>query len=116
MNIDTIEMKGKLLKQTIARINKRLTKINQILQSNPFAEIHRIRMEANKLLHKNNSLSNRSDEFLDKMERLAIEEEKQCEILNKLKDSDLLLIEKNTLEKQLKELMFEVETLKNKDK
>ena len=103
-----MSVKKQVIQESIERINKRVKAIKELLSANPVSRICEIRIEAGKLLEIYKSVEERtSNEFINKIEKLAEQEEKQFKIAKKQQDSIRLIEEQVELEHELQELMRE---------
>lgn len=101
--------KEKIINQSIEQVEKRLKKINFILDANPLSEICKIRQEAQKLLNENKTIEQRtSDDFISKIEVLSKREKEQFALYEKSKDAIKLIEEKVKLEFELSNLHNEL--------
>jgi len=107
-----ITIKEKVINETIKRINKRLTFINEIFNASPGSRICEIRIEAQKLLETHTTLKERtSKEFTDKIEALAKDEKKQFSFLTKQRNPKII-DEQVNLEIELSDLNRELYYIK----
>ncbi len=64
--------KEKVINESICRIEKRLSEIAKINDTNPISDLIAIRQEAQKLLEENTTIQQRtSNEFISKIEALS---------------------------------------------
>ncbi|MEK6882665.1 MAG: hypothetical protein AABY22_23790 [Nanoarchaeota archaeon] len=101
--------KEKVINQSIGQVQRRLKEINFIIEANPLSEICKIRMESQKLLNENKTVSERtSDDFIEKIEVLSKREKEQFVLAEKGKDGIKLIDEKVKLEFELSDLQIEL--------
>ncbi len=105
--------KEKIIRKTIAEVERKLAEIKALLDATPLTEICKIRMEAQRLLEENTSLEQRtSHDFIKKIEDLSRREKEQFEIADKAKDSIKLIDKKVNLEIELSDLNRELYYIK----
>lgn len=103
-----MSVKKQVIQESIERISIRLQEIKELLSANPLSRICEIRIEAQKLLETYKSVKERtSDEFINKISKLADQEKKQFKIAKKQQESIILIDEQVELEHELQELMRE---------
>lgn len=101
--------KEEVIRKSITQVNKRLDKINCILNASPLTEILNIREEAQKLLDENKALEQRtSNEFISKIKALADREKEQFKIAEQANDAIGLINKKVELEMELSNLKTEL--------
>ena len=115
--MEKVTTKEKVIRQSIAVCEKKLSEINNILNANPVSRICEIRIEAQKLLDENKSIEKRmSKDFILKIEELAKLEKEQFRIAKQSSNSIKLIDDKVELEMELTDLkneLYHIERKKN---
>ena len=101
--------KEKVIKKSIVIIEKRLKKLNDIMNASPASDIIDVRKEAQKLLEDNKGVDKRtSKEFMSKIEALSKREKEAWKMVNKQKNWDKDSTEMSKLSIELTELKTEL--------
>lgn len=102
-------IKEQLIRQAISNIEKRLTKIIEIIDARPFSEICTLRIQGQKLLeeYKTNE-QQMSKEFMDQLHALATEETRLLKLAKKQKNIVKLIQERVNLQSELRDLKSEI--------
>ena len=115
--MEKVTTKEKIIRQSIAICEKKLSEINNLLNANPVSKICEIRIEAQKLLDENKTIEQRtSKDFILKIEELAKLEKEQFRIAKQSSNSIKLIDDKVELEMELTDLkneLYHIERNKN---
>jgi len=102
-------IKEKVIKKSIVIIEKRLKKLNDIMNATPASDIINVRQEAQKLLEDNKGVEKRTTkEFMSKIEALSKREKEACKMVERQKNWDKDSTEMSKLSIELKELKSEL--------
>lgn len=110
-----MSVKKEIIEKSILEINKRLTKLNEIIDAKPLSDLFEINDEFKTLLNENEGIEKRtSKEFNDKLNKLSEREKIAKKSLEKQKDIISLIEQKVELESELEELKRELYYLNHK--
>jgi hypothetical protein len=102
-------IKESVVKKSIAIIEKRLNKLNDIMNANPASDIINIRKEAQKLLDDNKGFEKRTTkEFISKIENLSKREKEAWKMVERQKNWEKDSDDMARLSAELSELKSEL--------